>query len=67
MSPDQTETLKHTGDVFSVVVAAGAITALLPPFAALLTILWTAGRLYEMVTGLPFSHSRFAKWITGRE
>jgi glycerol-3-phosphate acyltransferase PlsY len=42
-----TEPVKHAVDVVSAATALGAITTLLPPIAALLTIFWTFVRIYD--------------------
>lgn len=60
------DTVKHIGDAVSIAVVLGSLAQWLPPAAALATLLWTVMRMYEMVTGNPFSQSSIAKWITGR-
>jgi hypothetical protein len=45
------ENVKHAVDVASAVTAVGTLTAWLPPIAALLSVIWTAMRITEMVTG----------------
>lgn len=48
---DQTaETVKHVGDAVSVFVAVGSLASILPPVAALLTIIWTGIRIFESPT-----------------
>jgi hypothetical protein len=45
--PDQT---KHIVDGLSVATVLGALTAWLPPIAALFTIIWTVIRIWETKT-----------------
>lgn len=65
MSPEHS-TVTHVVDGVAAFVAVATIVNLLPAAAALFTLVWTAMRIWEMLYGCPFSHSRFAKWITGR-
>jgi hypothetical protein len=53
MSTDiiNTETVKHTGDGLAAFVTIASVVEWLPPLAALLTIIWTALRIYEWVEG----------------
>ena len=44
------ETLKYVGDAVSVVTVAGTLVEMLPAVAAILTIVWTAIRIYETDT-----------------
>lgn len=44
------ETTKHVVDGLSVATVLGALTAWLPPIAALFTIVWTAIRIWETKT-----------------
>ena len=44
------EDMKQVVDTVSVATAVGAITALLPPLAALFTIIWTLIRIWETDT-----------------
>lgn len=44
------ETTKHVVDGLSVATVLGALTAWLPPVAALFTIIWTAIRIWETKT-----------------
>jgi hypothetical protein len=44
------ETTKHIVDGLSVATVLGALTAWLPPLAALFTIIWTGLRIYETRT-----------------
>jgi len=44
------ETSKHIVDGLSVATVLGALTAWLPPIAALFTIVWTAIRIWETKT-----------------
>lgn len=50
MNHEQVETVKHIGDAVSVLTVIGALSALLPPIAALFTIIWTGLRIYESKT-----------------
>lgn len=43
--------LKLAGDTTAAVTAFGTLLALLPPLAALFTIVWTGLRIIEMFTG----------------
>jgi len=43
--------IKHIIDGISYVTVLATLTAWLPPIAALLSIIWTLLRIYEMVTG----------------
>lgn len=45
------ETIKYFIDVISISTVLATLTAWLPPIAALLSIIWTAMRIYEMITG----------------
>lgn len=44
------EAVKTVGDVASIAAMLGSIGALLPPLAALFTIIWTGIRIYETKT-----------------
>jgi len=44
------ESSKHIIDGLSVATVLGALTAWLPPIAALFTIIWTAIRIWETKT-----------------
>jgi glycerol-3-phosphate acyltransferase PlsY len=44
------ESSKHIVDGLSVATVLGALTAWLPPIAALFTIIWTAIRIWETKT-----------------
>lgn len=44
------ETVKLAGDALSVSVVVGTIVQILPAIAAVLTIIWTAIRIYETRT-----------------
>jgi len=52
--------MKPIGDVLSVGTVVGALMHWLPPIAALLTIVWTAIRIYETKTVQKFL-TRFRK------
>ena len=45
------EPVKHFIDLISISTVLATLTAWLPPIAALLSIIWTALRIYELVTG----------------
>lgn len=42
--------VKATGDALSIVTVVGTLAEALPAVAALLTIVWTAFRIYELDT-----------------
>ena len=42
-----TEPVKHTIDAVSFAFALGSLAQVLPPIAALLTIIWTGIRIYD--------------------
>tara|TARA_E500000305_G_scaffold88569_1_gene75342 strand:+ start:274 stop:447 length:174 start_codon:yes stop_codon:yes gene_type:complete len=44
------EAVKTVGDVASIAAMLGSIGALLPPLAAVFTIIWTGIRIYETKT-----------------
>ena len=44
------ESIKTVGDITSISIVAGTLTNILPPLAALLTIVWTVIRIYETKT-----------------
>lgn len=50
MTDQGIENMKHVGDGVSALVAIGAIAAILPPIAALFTIIWTGIRIWETKT-----------------
>lgn len=50
MSDPATESTKHIMDGLSVVTVVGTLAGILPAIAALLTIIWTAIRIYETKT-----------------
>ena len=41
------EQLKAAGDALSLATVLGSLASILPPIAALLTIVWTGLRIYE--------------------
>ena len=47
---DLPETAKIAGDVLSIATLLGSLASLLPAVAAVLTIIWTAIRIYETDT-----------------
>lgn len=52
------ETTKHIADAISITTVVGTLTTWLPPIAALLSIVWTAMRIYEMITGKQIADRR---------
>jgi hypothetical protein len=50
MAGAATETTKQAIDAVSVFTVLGTLGELLPPFAALFTIIWTGIRIYETDT-----------------
>ena len=44
------ETAKAAGDAVSVITVVGTLAEVLPAIAALLTIIWTGFRIYELDT-----------------
>jgi hypothetical protein len=46
----QDEATKHAIDAISVVTVIGTLTDILPPLAALATLIWTGIRIYETET-----------------
>lgn len=50
MSPEHAEAVKHVGDGVSALVVLGALASILPPIAALFTIIWIGIRIYETKT-----------------
>jgi hypothetical protein len=55
MKQETAEALKQVGDGVSALTAAATLMQWLPAIAALFTIIWTAMRIVEMVTGKEFS------------
>jgi chromate transport protein ChrA len=53
------QTAKHVGDITAVGVTVATVVQWLPAAAALLTIIWTAIRIYETET--------VQGWINGRK
>ena len=54
------DNVKHMIDAISAVTVVGTLTTWLPPVAALLSIIWTTIRIWEMITGdtIPGRRSR---------
>lgn len=54
------DNVKHMIDALSAVTVVGTLATWLPPIAALLSIVWTSIRIWEMVTGdtIPGRRSR---------
>lgn len=44
------DSLKHAGDILSITALLGSLINVLPAVASILTILWTAIRIYETET-----------------
>jgi hypothetical protein len=55
MTSNNVEAAKAVGDTLSLVTVVGTLTQILPAVAALFTIIWTAMRIIEMITGKDFS------------
>lgn len=49
---------KHVVDAISVGTIVATIVTWLPPLAALLSIIWTSLRIWEMFTGKPIADRR---------
>jgi len=54
------EHVKHIVDVAAALTTVGVVANVLPLVAAVLSIVWTGMRIYEMVTGKQF-HLLFTK------
>lgn len=67
MDHNKIDFLKTAGDISAASVTVATILNWLPAIAALGTILWTAMRIYETVTGKQFSESALAKFLSGRK
>ena len=52
------ESLKHTLDLISFTTIVGTMTAILPPLAALISIVWGLMRIYETWTGKTIADRR---------
>jgi len=52
------ETTKHAIDAVSVVTVVGTLNDILPPLAALFTIVWTGLRIYESETVQNIIHKK---------
>lgn len=65
MTDHKTDTVKFLGDVAAGSVTVATVMQWLPAVAAIFTIIWTAMRLYESVTGKAFSQSGLAKFMRG--
>jgi hypothetical protein len=57
------EIVKPIGDVVAASITVGIFLKLISAIAGLFTIIWTAMRLYEMVTGKPFHKTKLAAWL----
>ena len=47
---EHTNAIKHTMDTVSLITVVGTLMDILPPVAALLTIIWTCINIYESAT-----------------
>jgi hypothetical protein len=65
MSPESHRALVHVVDGAAASVAVASLANVIPQMAATFTLVWTGMRIYEMVTGKPFSQSWLARWLTG--
>ncbi len=52
------DTAKHIIDFISLTTVVGTVTALLPPLAALISIIWGLMRIYETWTGKTIADRR---------
>ena len=52
------EHTKHAIDLLSVTTVLGTLVEWLPSIAALLSIIWTSLRIWEMITGKSISERR---------
>lgn len=59
--------MKAVMDTGAVATMLGTLAGWLPNIAALFTIIWTATRIWEALTGQPFSKSRLARWVSGNK
>ena len=55
------ETTKHIVDLVSFTTVVGTLTAILPPLAALISIIWGLMRIYETWTGKTIADRRKEK------
>jgi len=55
------DNIKHIVDATSAVTVVATLTTWLPPIAALLSIIWTTLRIWEMITGKSISERRKQK------
>lgn len=67
MTSDHIEQAKSLGDGLSFTVAVGTMVQLLPSVAAILTIVWTAIRIYETETVKRLLRRRREKGQAGQE
>lgn len=63
---NKVEVLKAIVDMSAISITVATVAQWIPAVAAVLTILWTATRLYEAIYGTQFSESGFSKWIKRR-
>lgn len=64
MSSDVVAAIKTVGDVAAASVTVLTVIKVLPAIAAGFAIVWYSVGLYEKVTGIEFSKSRLARWLT---
>lgn len=50
MNHDTFESIKTAGDIAAAGLTIGVLAAILPPLAALFTVIWTGIRIYETKT-----------------
>ena len=67
MNSDHLEQVKSLGDGLSLTVAVGTLVQILPSVAAILTIVWTAIRIYETETVKRLMRRRREKAQAGQE
>lgn len=57
------DSVKHFLDAISISTVLATLTAWLPPIAALLSIIWTTMRIYEMVSGKEIAGRKITRKI----
>ena len=60
------EAIKPAGDILAVSTLAAVLADIVTAVAAIFTIVWTAIRIYEMWTGLPFHQTPVAKKLKSK-
>jgi hypothetical protein len=63
MEQHTAQTLKTVADGGAFVSAVGLLAGVVPLVVGALTAVWTAMRITEMITGKPFSETRFAEVV----